>query len=80
MISKTINVTKDFGTDMIPYLVQSACHYDCSLHIMDGTKKINMKSIMGMTILQLKEGNSFELLADGVDEQSAVDGIAGCFE
>ena len=33
-----------------------------------------------MTILQLKQGNSFELLADGADEQSAVDGIAGCFE
>ncbi len=80
MISKTINVKKNYGTDMVPYLVQSACHYDCSLHIEDGSKKINMKSIMGMTILHLQEGTSFELVADGTDEQKAVEEIAACFE
>jgi len=80
MIKQTIRVEKTLGADIIPYLVQSACHYDCSLHITSGEKNINMKSIMGMTILALKEGSSFELIADGSDEERAVNEIAACFE
>ena len=80
MITKTILVEKDMDMDIIPYLVQSACHYDCSLKISEGNKEINMKSIMGMTILALKEGSSFELIADGSDEERAVNEIAACFE
>ena len=43
MIKQTIRVEKTLGADIIPYLVQSACHYDCSLHITSGEKNINMK-------------------------------------
>jgi catabolite repression HPr-like protein/phosphocarrier protein len=39
-----------------------------------------MKSIMGMTVLNLKKGTSFELTADGTDEIRAVSEISGCFE
>ena len=80
MITKTILVEKDMDMDIIPYLVQSACHYDCSLRISEGNKEINMKSIMGMTVLNLKKGTSFELTADGADEIRAVNEISGCFE
>ena len=80
MVSKEICITKEFGADIIPYLVQSACHYECELHIIEGDRNINMKSIMGMTILQLRQGNKFTLVADGADENKAVDEIAGCFE
>ena len=80
MIKQTINVEKEFGTDIIPYLVQSACHYDCSLHIESEEKNINMKSIMGMTILRFVRGTSFDLIAEGDDEQKAVKEIAACFQ
>ncbi len=80
MIRKTIELKKEFGGDIIPYLVQSACHYNCALHIEEGSRNINMKSIMGMTILRLSQGSSFDLVAEGVDEQLAVSELAGCFE
>ncbi|MEE5989149.1 MAG: HPr family phosphocarrier protein [Lachnospiraceae bacterium] len=80
MITKTIKIQKDMDMDVIPYLVQSACHYDCTLHISEGNKDINMKSIMGMTVLTLRKGTCFELKADGSDETRAVNEIAGCFE
>lgn len=80
MLTKEIYVSKEYGADIIPYLVQSACHYECALHIMDGDKNINMKSIMGMTILHLKKGSSFKLVAEGSDESKAIEEIAGCFE
>ena len=80
MIRRTIRVEKEFGTDIIPYLVQSACHYDCALRIESEEKNINMKSIMGMTILNFGKGCSFDLIADGADEQRAVHELAGCFE
>lgn len=80
MISKEVCVLKDMGADIIPYLVQSACHYEATLYIEDEGKNINMKSIMGMTILQLHKGRSFVLVADGVDEQKAVEELSMCFE
>lgn len=80
MLSKKISIAKEYGADIIPYLVQSACHYESALYMLEGSKKINMKSIMGMTILQLKPGAEYEIIAEGPDEQKAVDEIAGCFE
>lgn len=79
MITKEITITREYGADLIPYLVQSACHYDSSIYIIDGEKNINMKSIMGMTILKLTKGKTITLTADGVDENKAVNDIAGCF-
>lgn len=79
MITKTIKIEKSLGPDMIPYLVQSACHYEASLHIIDQDKKLNMKSIMGMSILKLTEGKTLELTADGVDEEKAIQELSGCF-
>lgn len=80
MLTKEIYITKEYGADIIPYLVQSACHYESSLHITDGERNINMKSIMGMTILHLKKGTTFKLVAEGTDESKAIEDIAGCFE
>ncbi len=80
MLTKEIYITKEYGADIIPYLVQSACHYESSLHITDGERNINMKSIMGMTILHLKKGTTFKLVAEGNDESKAIEDIAGCFE
>ena len=80
MITKEITITKEYGADIIPYLVQSACHYESAIHIVDGDKNINMKSIMGMTILHLKEGKVLKLVAEGADETKAIDEIAGCFQ
>lgn len=79
MITKDITITREYGADLIPYLVQSACHYDSSIYIIDGEKNINMKSIMGMTILKLTKGKTIQLSADGADENKAVNDIAGCF-
>lgn len=80
MITRDITITKEYGADIIPYLVQSACHYNCSLYIKKDSLNINMKSIMGMTILQLNKNDVFTLVADGDDENKAAEDIAGCFE
>lgn len=80
MIKRTIEVKKNLEADIIPYLVQSACHYESSLYIVDSDKKINMKSIMGMTILKLNQGNQFVLEAEGADAEKAIEDLAACFE
>ncbi len=79
MVRRKIRIEKKMGAELIPYLVQSACHYSSSLYIEAAEKNINMKSIMGMSILDLREGNIFELVAEGDDEQRAAREIADCF-
>lgn len=80
MVSTEITIKKEYDPKIIPLLVQSACHYESSLHIVDGDKNINMKSIMGMTILHLKKDKTLKLVAEGPDEGKAIEEIAGCFE
>ena len=42
--------------------------------------KINAKSMMGMMSLPLVKGTSLTVVADGEDEESAVDGVGAFLE
>lgn len=77
MTTRSIKVLLDGGMDVRPValLVQEASKYDSRVYIQMGTKKVNAKSIMGMMSLGLTNGEELEVVADGDDEESAVDGI-----
>lgn len=53
--------------------VQLANEFDSQVFIEVGTKKINAKSIMGMMSLQLSTGDDLLVVADGNDEENAVE-------
>ncbi len=57
----------------IAVLVQMASQYDSSVYIDCNTKHVNVKSIMGMMSLALKNGDSINLVTNGVDEELASD-------
>ncbi|MCQ2539501.1 MAG: HPr family phosphocarrier protein [Acetatifactor sp.] len=77
MTTRSIKVLLDGGMDVRPValLVQEASKYDSRVYIQMGTKKVNAKSIMGMMSLGLTNGEELEVVADGDDEESAVNGI-----
>lgn len=77
MKEKSIQIKMKAGLDARPValLVQEASRYDSTIYIECGTRKINAKSIMGMMTLALDAGEELRVIADGADEEEAVNGI-----
>ena len=77
MIKKSMTIQLQSGLEARPValLVQVASQHDCSIYVEADNKKVNAKSIMGMMTLGLANGESVEVIADGVDEEEAVASI-----
>ena len=77
MIKKPITIHLSTGLEARPVaqLVQVASQYNSEICVEIGRKKVNAKSIMGMMSLGLDMGEEVTVVADGTDEQDAVDSI-----
>ncbi len=77
MVSKsmTINIPKGLEARPVALLVQAASQYESSIYVEIQEKKVNAKSIMGMMSLGLAEGEKITIIANGPDENAAVDAI-----
>ena len=77
MIRKPVTIQNNMDMEDRPvaHLVQEASQYASQVYIVMGSKKINAKSIMGMMSLGLAEGEKITIIANGPDENAAVDAI-----
>jgi len=71
----TIRANMDMEAHPIAHLVQEASQYKSQVFIEMDNKKINAKSIMGMMSLHLAEGTCLTVVAEGADEENAVNGV-----
>ena len=77
MVSKsmTINIPKGLEARPVALLVQVASQYESSIYVEIQEKKVNAKSLMGMMSRGLAEGEKITIIANGPDEDAAVDAI-----
>lgn len=77
MVSKsmTINIPKGLEARPVALLVQVASQYESSIYVEIQEKKVNAKSIMGMMSLGLAEGEKITIIANGPDENDAIEAI-----
>ena len=77
MMKKSMTIQLQSGLEARPValLVQVASQYDCSIYVEADNKKVNAKSIMGMMTLGLAPGEEVTVIADGVDEEAAIQSI-----
>jgi len=61
-------------------LVQAAKDFKANIYFEKGRDRINAKSIMGILTLAATYGTELKIIAEGVDEESAVNVIARLFE
>ena len=61
-------------------LVQTAGTFKSSVHLEKGSEKVNGKSIMGVITLGAVFNTEIKIIADGEDEQAAVDALVKLFE
>ena len=77
MITKQITIKIPTGLEARPIalLVQVASQYESSIYVECEEKKVNAKSIMGMMSLAIAAGETVTVIADGADEEVAMENI-----
>lgn len=81
MVKRTVTIQSelDMNSRPVAHLVQEASQYSSLVCIEMENKQINAKSIMGMMSLNLGKGTTFTVVADGEDEENAVNGVEAFF-
>lgn len=76
MVSKTVITSFAFGRRErnrdFTYFVQKANEFKSMISVIEGNRKANAKSLLGVMALELSEGMSVTLTADGPDEAEAI--------
>ena len=77
MTTKKMEIQLPTGLEARPLamLVQVASQFESKIYVESEDKKINAKSIMGMMGLGLATGEEIQIMADGADEETALDSI-----
>ena len=78
MISRGLTINNNVGLHARPatFFVQKANSYKSSIWVEKEDCRVNAKSLLGVLSLGITKGTSITLIADGVDESSAIDGLA----
>lgn len=77
MISKDVTVKNQVGLHARPatFFIQKANEYKASVWVEKNERKVNAKSLLGVLSLGITKGTEIKLIADGTDEEAAVDGL-----
>ena len=78
MVIKSVTINNQEGLHARPatFFIQKANEYKCSIWVEKDDRKVNAKSLLGVLSLGIVCGTSINIIADGADEQQAVDTLA----
>lgn len=77
MISRNITIQNSVGLHARPatFFIQKANSYKSSIWVEKEDRRVNAKSLLGVLSLGITRGTEITLIADGVDEADALNGI-----
>ena len=82
MFSKDVTITNSIGLHARPatFFIQKANSYKCSVWVEKDERRVNAKSLLGVLSLGIAKGMTITLVADGQDEERAVNGLVELVE
>jgi len=82
MTEKVVTVKNRAGIHARPsaILVQTTKNYKSNIYIEKNSDRINAKSIMGIITLGAAYGTELKIIAEGEDEEAAVEALVKLFE
>ncbi len=82
MISRDVLITNNIGLHARPatFFIQKANSYKCSIWVEKEERRVNAKSLLGVLSLGIVKDMTITIMADGADENEAVDGLAELIE
>ena len=77
MLKKDVTITNNIGLHARPatFFIQKANSFKSSIWIEKDDRKVNAKSLLGVLSLGIAKGMTVTLIADGVDETEAINGL-----
>ena len=82
MFVKDVAVKNKVGLHASPatFFIQKANEYKSSIWVEKEGRRVNAKSLLGVLSLGISQDNSVRIIADGSDEEAAVDGLVKLVE
>ena len=77
MYVKEVTVENQVGLHARPatFFIQKANEYKSSIWVEKEERRVGAKSLLGVLSLGIVGGTTIRIIADGTDEQAAVDGL-----
>ena len=77
MFSKEVVVQNQVGLHARPatFFIQKASEFKSSIWVEREERKVNAKSLLGVLSLGITKGTTINIIADGVDEEDAVEAL-----
>ncbi len=77
MISREVKITNSIGLHARPatFFIQKANGYKSSIWVEKDERKVNAKSLLGVLSLGISMGMTITLIAEGQDEDEAIEGL-----
>ena len=78
MFSKQVSVNNQVGLHARPatFFIQKANEFKSSIWVEKEERRVNAKSLLGVLSLGIVKGTSIFIVADGPDEETAVNALA----
>ncbi len=78
MINKDVTVLNQVGLHARPatFFIQKANEFKSGIWIVKDERKVNAKSLLGVLSLGITRGSEITIVADGADEEDAVEELA----
>ena len=77
MFVKDVSINNQVGLHARPatFFIQKANEFKASIWVEKEERRVNAKSLLGVLSLVIVGGTSIRILADGADEEQAVNGL-----
>ncbi len=77
MVSREVLINNNIGLHARPatFFIQKANSYKSSIWVEKEERRVNAKSLLGILSLGIVKGMTITIMADGTDENDAVDGL-----
>ena len=77
MVKKEVVITNNIGLHARPatFFIQKANTFKSSIWIEKDDRKVNAKSLLGVLSMGIAKGMTVTLIADGQDENGAINGL-----
>ena len=78
MLTRDVTITNSIGLHARPatFFIQKANSYKSSIWVEKDDRRVNAKSLLGVLSLGIAKGMTVTLIADGQDEDNALDGLS----
>ena len=82
LVEKVVTVSLESGLQARPaaQFVQEAVKFSSNIFIEKNQKQVNAKSIMGLMSLAIAQYETIELIAEGTDEEEALEHLGNIIE